>query len=231
MNKYAIIVAGGSGKRMGSAVPKQFLLLHHKPVLFYTLRTFLESYSDLKIILVLPEEYTDLGREIIDAYFDYSRIQITSGGETRFHSVKSGLQLVKGEAIVFVHDAVRCLLSTGLIHQCYNHALQMGSAVPVTIAKDSVRMLNEELNDNEVVDRNKIVLVQTPQTFHSRILQPAFQIDFKERFTDEATVVEAYGLKISLIEGEENNIKITRPVDLLIAEKLLEVAMAEGITG
>lgn len=215
---------------MGSAVPKQFLLLHHKPVLYYTIKTFLEAYEDMNLVLVLPEEYADLGREIIDAYFDYNRIQITAGGETRFHSVQNGLRLVHGDAIIFVHDAVRCLVSTGLIHRCYEHALQMGSAVPVTIAKDSVRLLNEELNDNEVVDRNKIVLVQTPQTFHSRILQPAFEIDFKERFTDEATVVEAYGLKISLIEGEENNIKITRPVDLLIAEKLLEISMREGVT-
>jgi 2-C-methyl-D-erythritol 4-phosphate cytidylyltransferase len=226
MLTYAIIVAGGTGKRMGSALPKQFLMLHHKPVLYYTLKTFLEAYNDLKIILVLPKEYMDLGREIIDAYFDYSRIQITAGGETRFHSVQNGLQLVEQEAIVFVHDAVRCLLSVDLIHRCYNHALQMGSAVPVVIAKDSVRLLNEELNDNEMLDRNKVVLVQTPQTFHSRILRPAFQIDFKERFTDEATVVEAYGLKISLVEGEEHNIKITRPIDLLIAEKLLEAALA-----
>jgi 2-C-methyl-D-erythritol 4-phosphate cytidylyltransferase len=230
MKKYAIIVAGGSGKRMGSAVPKQFLMLHGKPVLYYTIRTFLDAFDDLQLILVLPEEYTDLGREIIDAFFDYSRIQITSGGETRFHSVQNGLRLVHGDAIIFVHDAVRCLASTDLIQRCYEHALQMGSAVPVTIAKDSVRLLNEELNDNEVVDRNKVVLVQTPQTFHSRILLPAFEIDFKERFTDEATVVEAYGLKISLLEGEENNIKITRPVDLLIAEKLLETGMKEGIS-
>lgn len=230
MNKYAIIVAGGSGKRMGSALPKQFLMLHHKPVLYYTIKTFLEAYEDLQLVLVLPEDYTDLGREIMDAYFDYNRIQITSGGETRFHSVQNGLRLVHGEAIIFVHDAVRCLVTTDLIHRCYEHALQMGSAVPVVIAKDSVRLLNEELNDNEVIDRNKVVLVQTPQTFHSRILQPAFQIDFKERFTDEATVVEAYGLKISLLEGEENNIKITRPIDLLIAEKMLEASVQEGIT-
>lgn len=222
MNKYAIIVAGGSGKRMGTTLPKQFLMLHGKPVLYYTLKTFLEAYEDLQLVLVLPEEYADMGREIIDAYFDYRRIQITAGGETRFHSVQNGLRLVQGDAIVFVHDAVRCLVSVDLIHRCYDHALRMGSAVPVTLARDSVRLLNEELNDNEVLDRNKVVLVQTPQTFHSRILQPAFEIDFKERFTDEATVVEAYGLKISLIEGEENNLKITRPVDLLIAEKLIE---------
>ncbi|HYO22791.1 MAG TPA: 2-C-methyl-D-erythritol 4-phosphate cytidylyltransferase [Flavisolibacter sp.] len=222
MKKYAIIVAGGSGKRMGTAVPKQFLMLHGKPVLYYTIKTFLEAYEDLQLILVLPEEYTDLGREIIDAIYDYERIQITAGGETRFHSVQNGLRLVHGDAIIFVHDAVRCLATADLIHRCHEHALQMGSAVPVTMSRDSVRLLNEELNDNEVLDRNKVVLVQTPQTFHSRILLPAFEIDFKERFTDEATVVEAYGLKISLLEGEENNIKITRPVDLLIAEKLLE---------
>ncbi|MFL5810330.1 MAG: 2-C-methyl-D-erythritol 4-phosphate cytidylyltransferase [Flavisolibacter sp.] len=230
MNKYAIIVAGGSGKRMGSALPKQFLHLHHKPVLYYTIKAFLEAYNDLQLVLVLPEEYTDLGREIIDAYFDYNRIQITAGGETRFHSVQNGLKLITGEAIIFVHDAVRCLVTTDLIQRCYAHALRMGSAVPVVISRDSVRLLNEELNDNEVLDRNKVVLVQTPQTFHSRILQPAFEIDFKERFTDEATVVEAYGLKISLIEGEENNLKITRPADLLIAEKLLEATIREGIT-
>jgi 2-C-methyl-D-erythritol 4-phosphate cytidylyltransferase len=222
MKKYAIIVAGGTGKRMGSAIPKQFLLLNDKPVLYYTLKAFLESYSDLDIILVLPEEFSDMGKEIIDAYFDYSRIQVTFGGESRFHSVQNGLKLVVEESIIFVHDAVRCLVTTDLIQLCYEHTLQMGSAVPVVRSKDSVRFLNEEGNDNEVLDRNKVVLVQTPQTFHSKILLPAFEIDYKERFTDEATVVEAFGLKISLVEGEEDNIKITRPVDLLIAQAVLE---------
>lgn len=222
MKKYAVIVAGGTGKRMGSAIPKQFLLLNDKPVLYYTIKTFLEAYEDLQIILVLPHEYSDMGKEIIDAYFDYDRILIGSGGETRFHSVQNGLRMIEEEAIVFVHDAVRCLVTTELIHRCYEHALQMGSAVPVIHSRDSVRLLNEEKNDNEVMDRNRIVLVQTPQTFHSKILRPAFEIDYKERFTDEATVVEAFGLKISLLEGEENNIKITTPVDLLIAERILE---------
>lgn len=222
MKKFAIIVAGGTGTRMGSAIPKQFLMLGDKPVLYHTLNTFLEAFDDLQIILVLPEEYSDMGKEIIDAYFDYSRIRVTFGGETRFHSVQNGLRLVDGESIIFVHDAVRCLVTTDLIHLCYEHTLQMGSAVPVVRSKDSVRFLNEEGNDNEVLDRNKVVLVQTPQTFHSKILLPAFEIDHKERFTDEATVVEAFGLKISLVEGEENNIKITRPLDLLIAERILE---------
>lgn len=229
MEKYAIIVAGGMGRRMGSALPKQFLLLKHKPVLYYTIKAFLDAYEDIKVILVLPDEFTDLGREIIDAYFDYGRIQLTSGGETRFHSVQNGLRLLEGEGIVFVHDAVRCLLTTALIHRCYEHALQMGSAVPVVRAKDSVRLLNEEQNDNEVLDRTKVVLVQTPQTFHSRILRPAFEIDYKERFTDEATVVEAFGLKISLVEGEDTNLKITRPVDLLVAEQILEAQQNQKI--
>ena len=214
MQKYAVIVAGGTGTRMGSNTPKQFLLLNEKPVLYYTLKVFLEAYTDIQIILVLPEEYTDLGREIIDAYFDYSRIQITSGGETRFHSVKNGLALADKESIIFVHDAVRCLVTGNLIHRCYENALKTGSAVPALRSKDSVRLLNEEENDNEVLDRSKVVFIQTPQTFHSRILIPAFEIDYKERFTDEATVVEAFGLKISLVEGEENNLKITRPEDL-----------------
>lgn len=221
MKKYAVIVAGGLGKRMGGTLPKQFLMLNDKPVLYYTIKTFLEAFDDLQIILVLPEEYSDLGKEIIDAYFDYDRIHIGSGGETRFHSVQNGLKLVDNESIVFVHDAVRCLLSVDLIRRCYQHTLQMGSAVPVVHPKDSIRVLNEEKNDNEVLDRNRIVLVQTPQTFHSKILLPAFEIDHKERFTDEATVVEAYGLKISLIEGEELNIKLTTPADLVIAERVL----------
>lgn len=220
MKKYAIIVAGGTGSRMGGTTPKQFLLLHDKPVLYYTLRTFLSAYEDLQIILVLPEDHTDMGREIIDAWFDYSRIQVTGGGESRFHSVRNGLSLVSEDAIVFVHDGVRCLLTADLIHRCYEKALENGSAVPAIPVKDSVRMLTED--DNEAVERRKLVLVQTPQTFHSKILLPAFEIDYKERFTDEATVVEAYGLKIKLVPGEENNIKITRPVDLMLAERILE---------
>ncbi|GAA4326594.1 2-C-methyl-D-erythritol 4-phosphate cytidylyltransferase [Flaviaesturariibacter amylovorans] len=219
MKKYALIVAGGTGTRMGSPTPKQFLLLHDKPVLYYTIRTFLEAYPDIQIILVLPEDFTDMGREIIDAWFDYSRIRVTAGGETRFHSVQNGLQLIDEDGIVFVHDGVRCLLTPDLIRRCHDKALENGSAIPVVPCRDSVRLLTAA--DNEAIERTRLVLVQTPQTFHSRILQSAFAIDYKERFTDEATVVEAYGLKIELVEGEEDNIKITRPVDLQVAEAIL----------
>lgn len=228
MKKYAVIVAAGAGKRMDAALPKQFLMLHEKPVIYYTLKTFLEAWSDLQIILVLPPAYVDLGKEIIDAYFDYSRIQIASGGETRFDSVKNGLRLIEDESIILVHDAVRCLASTALLHRCYEHASRLGSAVPALLSKDSVRLLKEEVNDNEVLDRNRVVTIQTPQTFHSKILLPAYETDYKERFTDEATVVESLGIKISLVEGEESNIKITTPFDLLIAERLLERMFSEA---
>ncbi|HTJ11007.1 MAG TPA: 2-C-methyl-D-erythritol 4-phosphate cytidylyltransferase [Dinghuibacter sp.] len=220
MNKVAVIVAGGSGKRMKSALPKQFMMLKDKPVLYYTLQTFLEAYPDLQIILVLPVEYIDLGKEIIDGYFDPGRIRIVTGGDSRFHSVKNGLTLIEDESIIFVHDGVRCLVTPQLIHRCYMQALETGSAIPTLISKDSVRIETEE--GNEPVDRNKVHLVQTPQTFHSKLLLPAYQIDFKERFTDEATVVEAFGLKVSLVEGEETNIKLTRPVDMFLAERILE---------
>ena len=118
-----------------------------------------------------------------------------------------------------MHDGVRCLLTENLVHRCYAEAVNSGTAIPVIVSKDSVRVVNEEGND--AIDRNKVMLVQTPQTFHSRILLPAYQIDYKEKFTDEATVIEAYGLKVTLVEGEENNIKITTPLDLLIAEKII----------
>jgi len=219
MKKFAVIVAGGSGSRMNTNLPKQFLLLNGKPVLYYTIDTFLKAYPDLQIILVLPEDHIAAGQEIIDAFFDYERIRITAGGRTRFHSVQNGLQLIEEESIIFVHDGVRCLLTTNLIHRCYMAAIEFGSAIPVTDSKDSIRMITEE--GNEALDRTTIKLVQTPQTFHSKILLPAYKIDYKDKYTDEATVAEAFGLKVHLVEGEEGNIKITRPVDLTVAEGMI----------
>ena len=204
---------------MKNSIPKQFLLLNNKPVLFYTLNTFLKAYNDLQIILVLPEEHIAKGQEIIDGYFDNSRIQLINGGRTRFHSVQNGLSQINEEAIIFVHDGVRCLLTTDLIHRCYEAAVKFGTAIPVITSRDSVRMITR--NGNEALDRNIIKLVQTPQTFHSKILLDAYKIDYKDKFTDEATVVEAFGLKVHLIDGEENNIKITDPIDLMLADKIL----------
>lgn len=219
MKKYALIVAGGAGKRMNSSIPKQFHMLNDKPLLYYTLRAFLEAYDDMQIILVLPEEYIAVGQEIIDAYFDYSRIQITNGGRQRFHSVQNGLAMVEDESIVMVHDAVRCLITPALIRRCYEAVLEHGSAIPVVPCKDSIRMVTEE--GNQAIDRNALRLVQTPQAFYSKIILPAFKIDYKEWFTDEASVTEAFGLKLHLVEGEEENIKVTHPIDMIVAQAIL----------
>ena len=220
MKKYAVIVAGGTGSRMNATVPKQFLLINNKPLLFYTIDVFLKTYADLKVILVLPEDHVRNGQEIIDAYFKDSEITICEGGRTRFHSVQNGLKLINEESIIFVHDGVRCLLTKDLIGRCYIEAERSGSAIPVIIAKDSVRL--QTADEHVVLERSTVKLVQTPQTFHSKILLAAFKIDYKEKFTDEATVVEEFGIRVNLIEGEENNIKITTPSDLLMAEQIIQ---------
>ncbi|MGH2566116.1 MAG: 2-C-methyl-D-erythritol 4-phosphate cytidylyltransferase, partial [Ginsengibacter sp.] len=219
MKKIALIVAGGTGSRMNNDVPKQFLLLKNKPVLYYTIKAFVDAYEDMQLILVLPKEHIGKGQEIIDGYFDNSRFRIAAGGRTRFHSVQNGLELIKNEAIIFVHDGVRCMLTNDLVKKCYEEAIEKGSAIPAIECKDSIRMLT--VSGNKTLDRSKLRLIQTPQTFHSKILLPAFKIDYKDNFTDEATVVEAYGIKIHLIKGEENNFKITTPLDLKFAEALL----------
>ncbi|WP_153801118.1 2-C-methyl-D-erythritol 4-phosphate cytidylyltransferase [Foetidibacter luteolus] len=219
MKKFAVIVAGGSGKRMGNAVPKQFLLLKDKPVLWYTLDSFLRAYADLQVILVLPPEHVDKGKTIAATLPGGDRITITTGGETRYHSVQNGLKLVTASSVVFVHDGVRCLISVPLIQRCYNQALVKGSAVPAVAATDSIRILNGA--GHAVADRQLVRIIQTPQTFLSNIIVPAFQQQYSDSFTDEATVVEAAGNEVFLTEGEYDNIKITRPVDLIIAERIV----------
>jgi 2-C-methyl-D-erythritol 4-phosphate cytidylyltransferase len=220
MNKIAVIVAGGKGTRMNNNIPKQFLFLRDKPVLYYSIKAFLDAYNDMQIILVLPEEHIAKGQEIIDGYFDNSRLRLCEGGRTRFHSVQNGLSLINEECIIFVHDGVRCLVTENLIRNCFEAAVVNGNAIPAIASKDSIRLKTN--SGNKILKRNKVMLVQTPQTFHSKILLPAYKIDYKEQFTDEASVVEAFGININLIEGEESNIKITTPGDFLIAESLLK---------
>ena len=219
MNKVAIIVAGGTGTRMGSSIPKQFMLLNDKPILYYSIKAFLEADDEMKVIVVLPVEYFDMGMEVMDAYFDKNRIQLVEGGPTRFHSVKNGLQLVEDESIILVHDGVRCLIKPALINECIAVAEKTGTAIPVLPSKDSVRILDGELNNS--MERNRVMLVQTPQAFHSKVLLPAYEIEHKEKFTDEASVVDAFGIKLTLVRGDEHNIKITTPLDLSLASFLL----------
>jgi 2-C-methyl-D-erythritol 4-phosphate cytidylyltransferase len=219
MHKYAIIVAGGIGTRMGGDLPKQFLLLKGKAVLWHTLKAFTEAYEDIQIILVLPADHLEKGEQIARE-FPGHRIRIATGGETRFHSVRNGLRLVDAHAIVFVHDGVRCLVSPQLIRRCAEAALENDNAIPSIAAVDTIRIINSK--GNEMVSRDKVRIIQTPQTFFSNVIKQAYELPYEESFTDEASVVEKTGIAINLIEGESSNIKITQPADLLIAAMLLD---------
>lgn len=219
MKKYAVIVAGGSGTRMKSSVPKQFMIVHEKPVLWYTLERFLRVFEDLKIILVIPKDFEEEVQKVISQTAAPSRIEIAYGGAMRFDSVKQGLAKAEGTSVIFVHDAVRCMVTEELIQRCYQQAVEKGSAIPVIPVSDSVRIIEGE--STKPVDRNRLLAVQTPQTFRSEIILPAFEQEYKEEFTDEATVAEAAGFEVHMIEGDRENIKITLPVDLAIAAHLL----------
>jgi 2-C-methyl-D-erythritol 4-phosphate cytidylyltransferase len=219
MEKAAVIVAGGTGTRMGTETPKQFLELHGRPVVAHTMDAFFAAFPDIQIILVLPDSYLEEGHHIISKYFPGKPVIVTSGGKTRFDSVKNGLYLVKEPSVVFVHDAVRCLVSPSLIRDCYEAALIHGSAIPVIPVKDSIRRIHG--NGSEVVNREQLRAVQTPQTFLSEILLPAFLAGYQDSFTDEATVVEHNGDKVHLVTGEETNIKITVQADLDFARRVI----------
>jgi len=217
MKKTAVIVAGGSGIRMGTDVPKQFLHLKGKPIIWHTVQQFIYAYYDIQIVLVLPASYLQEAATYFDAA-QLAHIQFVEGGATRFESVKNGLQAVKEPSVIFVHDGVRCLVSSELIRKCYEEALIHGSAIPAVTATDSIRLISGE--SHHVVDRNLVKIIQTPQTFLSSVLLPAFEQPYQASFTDEATVVEAAGHSVRLIEGEYSNLKITRPQDLIVAESL-----------
>jgi len=218
-NKYAVIVAGGSGLRMGNPVPKQFLPLLGKPVLYYSIAAFLDAMPGIKVILVLPQSqasYTDMVLSLLPADAD---ITIVPGGVTRFHSVQNGLQQVDGQGIVFIHDGVRPLVSKDLINACYVQALQVGSAIPAIPVTDSIRRISPD--GSAPVAREELRVIQTPQTFVTDIILPAFGQSYDTAFTDEATVVEAHGGNVYLVTGERNNLKVTTPEDMIMAEALL----------
>jgi 2-C-methyl-D-erythritol 4-phosphate cytidylyltransferase len=217
MNKFAVIVAGGNGTRMGSEIPKQFLLINEKPLIYYSIKAFFDAFDDIQIIVVLPKEhftYTTL----IQSFFT-KEIQFVVGGNTRFNSVKNGLAAIEKDGVVFVHDAVRCLLSPNLIKTCFNTCLAKGNAIPVIDCVDSMRQVNEETNS--IIDRASLKVVQTPQTFFVKDLQLAFSMPYQPNFTDEASVAEAANQTIHLCEGESYNLKITTPIDYVVAENIL----------
>ncbi len=217
---YAVIVAGGQGTRMGNAIPKQFLEIGGKSILYYTINAFLEALHEVHLVLVLPQQQISYGQMVLQSFSERIEITIVAGGSTRFQSVKNGLALVPEDAIVLVHDGVRPLISKELIFRCIHQAEEYGSAVPAIAVADSMRVIQNE--QSKPIDRNTLRIIQTPQTFKSSILVPAYQQEFKEIFTDEATVVEAYGRTIYLVEGERNNIKITTPEDMVIVEAIIK---------
>ena len=221
MKKHVIIVAGGKGLRMGGDIPKQFLPVCGKPVLMRTLEAFHAYDTSIHLILVLPVSQQEYWKKLCREYhFDLSH-DIANGGETRFHSVKNGLALVKGEGVVGVHDGVRPFVSQEVISRCYQDALTLKAVIPVIDVVETVRHLTE--NRSETVPRDQYKLVQTPQVFEVNLLRQAYQQAYTELFTDDASVVEALGEKVHLVEGNRENIKLTTPFDLKLAELLCSI--------
>lgn len=222
---YVIIVAGGKGLRMGTDIPKQFLPVGGKPVLMRTLERFREYAADLQIILVLPKAQQDYWRELCQQYNFDVEYTLANGGETRFHSVQNGLALVPDDAegVVGVHDGVRPFPSVEVIRNCYETARTAKAVIPVIPIVETVRHLVSESNVQRsiTVPRGDYRLVQTPQTFDIQLLKAANRQPYNDGFTDDASVVEAYGFDITLVEGNRENIKITTPFDMTIAEALL----------
>ena len=218
---YVIIVAGGKGLRMGSDIPKQFLPIGGKPVLMRTLERFRAYSADLQIILVLPEAQQDYWRQLCEEYHFDVEYQLANGGQTRFHSVQNGLALVPDDAegVVGVHDGVRPFPSIEVIKNCYETARTAKAVIPVIPVVETVRHLEKE--SSVTVPRDEYKLVQTPQTFDIQLLKAANCQPYNDGFTDDASVVESYGHEITLVEGNRENIKITTPYDLKIAEVLV----------
>lgn len=217
--KYAIIVAGGSGKRMGNEIPKQFIEVAGKPILMHTLQRFYEYDANIKIIVVLPESQHKYWNDLILKYNFTISHKVTKGGVERFFSVLKGVALISENALVAVHDGVRPLVSQETIESSFEKAAEMGSAIPVIKATESIRKIYE--NTSKAVNRNNYVMVQTPQVFQSEILIKAYQQEYDCKFTDDASVVEKAGYPIHMVNGNAENIKITRPMDLKIASVLL----------
>ena len=218
---YIIIVAGGKGLSMGSDIPKQFLPVCGLPVLMPTIRRFREYSADINIILVLPKAQQAYWQSLCKEYHFDERYSIADGGETRFHSVSNGLSLIPDDAegVVGVHDGVRPFPSIDVIAGCYETARHQGAVIPVIPVVETVRHL--EGDDSKTVSRDEYRLVQTPQTFDIQLLKRAYRQPFTPMFTDDASVVEALGNTITLVEGNRENIKITTPFDLKIASAIL----------
>lgn len=219
LKKYVVIVAGGSGSRMGAEIPKQFIELTGLPILMHTITVFRKAIPDIEIILVLPEEQIKTWKNLCAKYNYTALVEICAGGETRFHSVKNGLSLIEGDGLVGIHDGVRPLVTEETIKRCYQEAAIYGNAIPYVGVVETVRY--QEGDKSRTIDRNKLRLIQTPQVFRLQSIKEAFTQEPKPTFTDDASVLESYGGTIHLTEGNRENIKITHPIDLVVGEFLL----------
>lgn len=229
MRKYVLIVAGGKGLRMGGDLPKQFIPLEGKPVLMHTLEAFHLWDASAELVLVLPEDHQPYWKMLCREIGCKAPHRIASGGETRFHSVRNGLEILSEEikntsegnekTLIAVHDGVRPFVTAEVITACFEEAERNGAAIPVTPMIDSLRVIDRD--GSHPVDRSRYVAVQTPQVFDASLLLKAYDQEFSPFFTDDASVVEAMGDPICLVAGNRENIKLTTPFDLLIAKALL----------
>jgi len=219
LKKYIIIVAGGTGRRMNGNIPKQFLLLAGKPILFHTIEIFYKYSSDISIIIVLPKNQINNWEKLCSQYHFEIPHHIVEGGISRFHSVKNGLDEINETCVVGIHDGVRPLVNLETISNTFELAEKNGNAIPVISVNESIRIVID--NNNHSIARETIKIVQTPQCFYSELIKKAYAQEYNDSFTDDATVIEAMGEKINLVEGNPENIKITCPNDLILAERLM----------
>jgi len=220
LKRRLIIVAGGEGIRMGQKIPKQFIEIGGKPIIIWTMLLFYKCNISYPYILVLPETYFDYWNELCKKYTFTLPHKLVKGGKTRFHSVYNGLQEIQDECLVAIHDGVRPFVSINVIENAFTIAQIKGNCIPSQKLKDSVRKINN--NNNKSFSRYSIRSIQTPQVFNSKIIKKAYDQQYSIDFTDDASVVEKAGYKINLIEGNEENIKITTPSDLIIAEAFIK---------
>jgi 2-C-methyl-D-erythritol 4-phosphate cytidylyltransferase len=223
MKKIALIVAGGTGTRMQSSVPKQFLPLGNLPILMHAIKAFNTYDPSVEIRVALPELETEVWKNLCDQYQFKIAHSLARGGETRFHTVKMNLTDIPKPSLIAIHDGVRPMVHTSTIANCFKMAEEYGTAIPVVPVKESIRKTMED--DSIAEDRTLYRIVQTPQVFQSEILINAYSTEYQQSFTDDASVVEYAGFKIYTTGGNEENIKITTPVDLLIAEALLKESL------
>jgi 2-C-methyl-D-erythritol 4-phosphate cytidylyltransferase len=220
MKKSVIIVAGGSGTRMESDILKQFVLLENRPVLMWTMACFIVYDPAIRIVLVLPESQINFWKELCAKYAFNHLHQVVKGGNTRFMSVKNGLEMIGETDLVAIHDGVRPLVSRDTIDRCFRQAELSGAAIPVLPVNESLR--KGTMDHSQAVDRTFYYNVQTPQIFRATLLKDAYDQEMDVSFTDDASVVEKIGVQVMMVQGNPENLKVTFPMDLLVAGEYLK---------